>query len=156
MIFFLVPVSALMLLSSFPVARANLDCHFTIDNTDVCNWSNNHAGLVIAALGGIAALLMFSSFLLYSFRPRNVARQSPRPISYGHSDSLQVSAYLPPQHPPLYTAQAYPFSGHGQTNQNGPAPNVTIPAPVTISGDPSKQPYARYAPPQRQSPAYAV
>ncbi|KIK91991.1 hypothetical protein PAXRUDRAFT_830372 [Paxillus rubicundulus Ve08.2h10] len=50
---FFVPVSALVLLSTFPVARADLDCNFTIDNTNICDWSNNHTGLVIATVGGV-------------------------------------------------------------------------------------------------------
>ncbi|KIJ08805.1 hypothetical protein PAXINDRAFT_172768 [Paxillus involutus ATCC 200175] len=137
---FLVPVWTLVLLSSFPVARANLDCNFTIDNTDICDWTNNHTGLAIAAVGGVVALMVFLAFLVNSYRFRNVARRSPGSMSFAPNDPPPVSAQLPPQHPPLYSEQLYPFPGHGSMNQNGPLPN----------------PYATYAPPQGRSPAVPV
>ncbi|KAF8128985.1 hypothetical protein EV363DRAFT_388406 [Boletus edulis] len=95
-------ISALVFLSSLPVARADIHCDISIGGTNVCSWFNDfNGGVVIAVVGGIATLVVFLGFNIYAslFRPR----VSPR---YAHSNQRQV-----PVTDPLPPVQSYAVPG---------------------------------------------
>ncbi|KAH7910414.1 hypothetical protein BJ138DRAFT_108208 [Hygrophoropsis aurantiaca] len=95
MSFSLISATAVLLLSSIPSARADLQCHITIDNTDICQWANRNGGLAIACVGAIAALIMFFIFCMLAFR-----------VGYtGKAEPMSSTAFIPsrpPQLPPIY------------------------------------------------------
>ncbi|KAF8549507.1 hypothetical protein OG21DRAFT_583194 [Imleria badia] len=85
----LATISALIILSCLPVARADLNCDISIGDTNICSWANYHGGVIIAVVGAIVALVAFLGLSLYTslFRRPNT---SPALMNYAPRDEPQV------------------------------------------------------------------
>jgi hypothetical protein len=140
------PVLAVVLAISFPVARAEQICSKNIFGDTYCHTKTTYIFHIIASASITVTVIIILVIAAVMHRRRQKAADAMEAIPtmrYGPSLGATIPSNYDPN-PPQYPTQSYPFSGFGRTLGGHYGAGLMIPpAPLYPSRAPPESPYMR-------------